>query len=117
MSYGKKSIDIVRERIKERIEEGAKTPEEKRLLDDLSKDMNKDYFFFINCPGLTAARIFAMLGFEVNQALELYSDLLSRENIRKYQIYRREQKNHRIVKLVNEVLNRKNRDDNVTENH
>ena len=33
MSYGKKSIDIVRERIKERIEEGAKTPEEKRLLD------------------------------------------------------------------------------------
>ena len=95
----KKSIDIVRELVEKKREE-AKTPEQKRALDDILNMMNENDFFFLTVSPYQAARLFTWLDIEEKQAIKLYRDLVSKKNKREFRKLRMEQKKDRGFSLI-----------------
>lgn len=108
----KKSIDIVKEIIKKKREESER-PEEKIGLTKILDLIDKNEFCFLALSPSTVARLFSGLGMEDKQAIELYRDLVSKENRRKYKEYMREQRKNRVVSAINEFFKNKkiNRED------
>ena len=101
----KRSIDIVRQIVMEKRAE-ALTPKQKRGLDIILNLMNENDFYFFTIPPKTAARLFTALDIEEDRGIELYRDLVSKENKRKYREYKREQKKKTGVSFFDKILKR-----------
>lgn len=103
----KKSIDIVKEIIKKKRKESER-PEEIIGLSKFLDLIDENEFYFLTVSPYMVARLFSGLGMEEKQAIELYRDLVSKENKRKYKEYKREQRKNHVVSAINEFFKNKN---------
>ena len=83
MKKRKRAIDFVREEMNKRREK-CKTPEEEKKIDDIIELLNWNDYIFLEIDGNSSFIIFSLIGVEDTIGPQLYRELLSKENQKKY---------------------------------
>lgn len=99
----KKAIDIIRDEMAKRKEE-CKTEEEEKKIDKKIEFLNENDYVFFTIDYREAISIFETLGMDENYAIELYRELLSKENQKEYEVFTKKQNKRRIINGVKQLV-------------